>query len=178
MFVVVINTALLKCYASLAIATNYILRGWKKTQNKLTFFVCINFFSHYEKLCLRQLDCPTTRAPKQLIYNYIATIPWKYNKLINKMPHQKIKELYHNCNMYIYTIQCMHFIYNYSQPCLTLLTNYTLITHNNYITIRINLVTNQQLFCNKYVALSNTYDHATCIQFHHPIYMTLQLVCN
>jgi hypothetical protein len=40
---------------------------------------------HYENLCLQQLDCLITRAPKQLIYNCITTIPWKYNKLINKM---------------------------------------------------------------------------------------------
>ncbi len=37
-------------------------------------------FHHYEKLCPQQLDYPTTRAPKQLIYNYIATVPWKYDK--------------------------------------------------------------------------------------------------
>ncbi len=30
---------------------------------------------HYEKLCSRQLGYFTTKAPKQLIYNYIATIP-------------------------------------------------------------------------------------------------------
>jgi len=35
---------------------------------------------HYEKLCLRQLDCPTTKAPNHLTYNCIATIPWKYDK--------------------------------------------------------------------------------------------------
>jgi hypothetical protein len=34
----------------------------------------------YEKLCLWQLDYPTTKAPKQLIYNCIANIPWKYDK--------------------------------------------------------------------------------------------------
>jgi len=36
---------------------------------------------------------PTTRAPKQLIYNYITTKTWKYVQLINKMSHYKIKEL-------------------------------------------------------------------------------------
>ncbi len=41
---------------------------------------------HYEKLCPQQLDYPTTIAPEQLIYNCITTIPWKYDKLINKMP--------------------------------------------------------------------------------------------
>jgi hypothetical protein len=54
---------------------------------------------HYEKLCPRQLDYLTTRAPKQLIYNYITIVPWKYDKLINKMPHQKIKELYYSCKL-------------------------------------------------------------------------------
>ncbi len=40
-----------------------------------------------------------TRAPKQLIYNYITTIPWKYEKLINKMSCQKIKDLNCNCKL-------------------------------------------------------------------------------
>jgi len=31
---------------------------------------------HYEKLCPWQLHCLITRAPNQLIYNYIVTIPW------------------------------------------------------------------------------------------------------
>jgi hypothetical protein len=44
---------------------------------------------HYEKLCLRQLNYPTTKAPKKLIYNYIAIVPWNYDKLINKMPRKK-----------------------------------------------------------------------------------------
>jgi hypothetical protein len=83
--------------------------------------------------------------------------------------------------MYIYTIQCTHYIYDSSQPCLTLLTSCILITCNNYITTRINLVTNQQLLCNKCMTLNNTYNHATCIHFHHLIYdvsTRLQLVCN
>jgi hypothetical protein len=29
---------------------------------------------HYEKLCPSQAHCFATRAPKQLIYNYITTI--------------------------------------------------------------------------------------------------------
>jgi len=49
---------------------------------------------HYVKLCPWQLDHPITRAPKQLIYNCIATIPWKYDKFINKMPCHKINKLY------------------------------------------------------------------------------------
>ncbi len=126
----------------------------------------------------QQLDYCTTRVPKQLIYNYIATIPWKYDKLIFLNPCQKIKELYCTCKMYVYTIQCMHYIYDSSQPCLTLLISCTLVACNNYITIRINLVTNQQLLCNKCTTLNNTYSHATCIHFHCPIYMTFQLVCN
>jgi hypothetical protein len=54
---------------------------------------------HYENLCMWQLNYPTTKAPKQLIYNYIAIVPWKYNKLINKMSRQKIKELYCSCKL-------------------------------------------------------------------------------
>jgi hypothetical protein len=77
--------------------------------------------------------------------------------------------------MYIYTIQCTHHIYGCSQPCLTLLTSCTLVTCNNYIIIRINLITNQQLFCNKCMPLSNTYDHAIGIHFYYLIYMTFQL---
>jgi len=80
--------------------------------------------------------------------------------------------------MYIYTIQYIHYIYNCNQPCLILLTSYTLIACNNCIIIKINLIINQQLFCNKYMILNNTYNHGTCIYFHHPIYMTFQLVYN
>ncbi len=54
---------------------------------------------HYEKLCPQQLDYLRIRALKQLIYNSIVTIPWKYDKLMNKMAHQKIKELYCNCKL-------------------------------------------------------------------------------
>jgi hypothetical protein len=53
---------------------------------------------HYEKLCPRQLDYHT-KAPKQLIYNYIAITLWKYDKLINKMSRKKIKELYYSCKL-------------------------------------------------------------------------------
>jgi hypothetical protein len=56
-----------------------------------------------------QLDHPTTGAPKQLIYNCIATVPWKYYKLINKMPRQKIKELYCSCKL---IARCMFIQYN------------------------------------------------------------------
>ncbi len=72
----------------------------------------------------------------------------------------------------------MHYIYDCSKPYLILLTIYTLVACNNYIITKINLVTNQRLFCNKCIALSNTYNHATCIHFHCLIYMTFQLVCN
>ncbi len=72
----------------------------------------------------------------------------------------------------------MHYIYDCNQPCLTLLTSCILVTCNNYITTIINLVNNQRLLCNKCIALNNTYDHATCIHFHHLTYMTFQLVCN
>jgi len=64
---------------------------------------------HYEKLCPRQLDYFTTKVPKQLIYKCITTIPWEYNKLINKMPHQKIKELYYSCKL---IARCIFLQYN------------------------------------------------------------------
>jgi hypothetical protein len=41
----------------------------------------------------------TTRSQKELIYNYITIKTWNYEQLINKMSHQKIKELYCNCNL-------------------------------------------------------------------------------
>jgi len=80
--------------------------------------------------------------------------------------------------MYIYTRQCMHYIYGCSQPCLTLLTNCNLVACNNYITTRLNLIINQWLLCNKCTTLTNTYNHSICIHFHCPIYMTFQLIYN
>jgi len=86
-----------------------------------------------------------------------------------------------SCKMYIHTLQCMHCIYGCSQPCLILLTSCILITCNNYITTRINLVTNQWLLCNNVwpwvthmimhmytFPPPNIYDISTC----------LQLICN
>jgi hypothetical protein len=64
---------------------------------------------NYEKLCMWQLNYLTTKVPKQLIYNCITTVPWKYDKLINKMPHQKIKELYYS---YKLVAQCIFIQYN------------------------------------------------------------------
>jgi hypothetical protein len=43
---------------------------------------------HYEKLCPQKPQYPTARALKQLIYNYLITIPWKYKELKNKMPRK------------------------------------------------------------------------------------------
>jgi hypothetical protein len=40
---------------------------------------------HYEKSCLLEPHCLTTKAPKQLIYNYTTIRAWKYEKLINKL---------------------------------------------------------------------------------------------
>jgi hypothetical protein len=48
-----------------------------------------NIYMHYEKLCMSQPHRPATRAPKQLIYNYITTIPWKYEELIIIKNHVK-----------------------------------------------------------------------------------------
>jgi len=59
----------------------------------------ITNLAHYEKSCLPKPHYPTTRAPKQLLCNYIITKTWKYKKLIKKMQHQKIIELYCSCNL-------------------------------------------------------------------------------
>jgi hypothetical protein len=50
--------------------------------------------------------------------------------------------------MDIYTIECTNHKYNYSQPCLTLLANYALLTCDNYITIKVNVKHNWRLLCN------------------------------
>jgi hypothetical protein len=47
---------------------------------------------HYEKLCPWKLHYLVIRTLKQLICNYIATIPWKYMELKNKMSCQKFME--------------------------------------------------------------------------------------
>jgi len=49
------------------------------------------FFIHFEKSCLVEPHYLATKVPKQLIYNYTIIKAWKYKQLINKMPHQKIK---------------------------------------------------------------------------------------
>ncbi len=56
---------------------------------------------HYESLCLLQPHYPATRTPKQLLYNYITTIPWKYKKLMNKMPCHKIREFFCSCKLIV-----------------------------------------------------------------------------
>ncbi len=98
------------------------------------------------------------------------------------MPRQKVKELHYSCKLVARCIfiqyNSVHYIYGSSQPCLTLSTSCILIACNNYITTKINLVINQRLLCNKCMNLNNTYDHATCIHFHHSIHMTFQLGCN
>jgi hypothetical protein len=53
----------------------------KEKVKEMAFDLAQNMFKdHYEKLCPRQLDYPTSRTPKQLIHNCIATVPWKYDK--------------------------------------------------------------------------------------------------
>ncbi len=61
--------------------------------------ISVGWFSHYEKVCLLEPHCLATITPKQLVYKYTTTITWKYGQLINRMSHQKIKELYYNCNL-------------------------------------------------------------------------------
>jgi hypothetical protein len=55
------------------------------------------------------------------------------------MSCQKIKELCYSCKMDICVLKCIHCKYNCSQPCSTLLTNYTLLTCDNYITTKIHM---------------------------------------
>ncbi len=45
------------------------------------------FNIHYEKLCSPKPHYVATRALKQLIYDYVPTIPWKYGELKNRKPH-------------------------------------------------------------------------------------------
>jgi hypothetical protein len=45
-----------------------------------------------------------TKAPNQLIYNYITTRAWKYGQLINKMSHQKIKKMHYSCKWDTYMV--------------------------------------------------------------------------
>jgi hypothetical protein len=69
---------------------------------------------HYEKSCLLESHCLATSAPKQSICNYIVTKTWKHEQLINKMPHQNIKEWYYGRNLVTNgtPIQCnIHIIY-------------------------------------------------------------------
>jgi hypothetical protein len=68
-----------------------IKKNWKY------LFKC--FLWHYEKSFSSKPHYPTTKAPKQLIYNYSTTRAWKYGQLINKIPHKKIKELFNSCNL-------------------------------------------------------------------------------
>jgi len=63
-----------------------------------------NIYMHYEKLCMSQPCRPTTRAPKQLIYNYITIIPWKYEELIKKMSCKKSR----NCIVVASWLQKKH----------------------------------------------------------------------
>jgi hypothetical protein len=43
---------------------------------------------HHEKLCPQKLQHLAIRCSKQLICNYVTTIPWKYEELKNKMSHK------------------------------------------------------------------------------------------
>jgi len=62
-------------------------------------FQIIQGYIDYEKSCLLKPYYLVTKAPKQVIYNYTTTKVWKYGQLINKIPCQKIKELYCSCNL-------------------------------------------------------------------------------
>jgi hypothetical protein len=63
---------------------------WKvfmKNQNLSCFRIISYLFQCYEKSCSLKPHYLTIRAPKQLIYNYTTSRAWKYEQLINKMPH-------------------------------------------------------------------------------------------
>jgi hypothetical protein len=49
---------------------------------------------------------------------------------------------------HLYSKMYMHHKYGCSQPCLIVFTNYTFVTHDNYITTKVNVILNQWLFCN------------------------------
>jgi hypothetical protein len=73
----VINTIVNNC--------NFMLMWQRYTNNELmTSSFTSSMDYHYEKLCPLQAHCFVPRAPKQLIYNYITTILWKYEELIFK----------------------------------------------------------------------------------------------
>jgi hypothetical protein len=50
--------------------------------------------------------------------------------------------------MDFYVHECTQYIYNFGQPCLTLITSYTIITYDNYNTIEKN-----QTFINNFFAI-------------------------
>jgi hypothetical protein len=54
--------------------------------------------------------------------------------------------------------------------------NYILIACGNFITTNVNVTPNQQLHCDK-CTIVDTYDHATCTHFHHPLDMTFIINC-
>jgi hypothetical protein len=62
--------------------------------------ITLKFLTPYEKSCLPEPHYLTTRAPKQLLCNYIITRTWKYRWLIKRMQHQKIKKLYCDYNLF------------------------------------------------------------------------------
>jgi hypothetical protein len=53
---------------------------------KTQFISKVILFQNYEKLCLQKPHYLVIKALKQLIYNYITNIPWKYGELKNEMP--------------------------------------------------------------------------------------------
>jgi hypothetical protein len=58
--------------------------------------------------------------------------------------------------MDFYIDECTEYIYNFGQPCLTLITSYTIITYDNYNTIQIN-----QTFINNFFAIILQFIYAT-----------------
>jgi hypothetical protein len=62
---------------------NFMLMWQRYINNELmTSLFTSSMDYHYEKLCSPQAHCFAIRTPKQLIYNNITTILWKYEKLL------------------------------------------------------------------------------------------------
>ncbi len=55
---------------------------------------------------------------------------------------KKIKELYYNNKINIYTLECTHYKYNCNKPCLALLASCNLVGCDNYITTKVNVTPN------------------------------------
>lgn len=74
--------------------------------------------NHYEKTCMQKCHYHVTITLRQLFYNYITIIPWKYRELKNKRSRYKILEFFCSCILVLrlYIDECTHHTYNFGQP--------------------------------------------------------------